>query len=165
MSETGGGVVQQWISLPVSPEGTTEHKKKMLKLSIQKVGRQAFDIHAPSLKVDAHLSHVRALGWVLDVFSYNVKDPDAAHLHSVDMGPRMPNRRKIAETLAGLPSPGVELNERERAAILCGLRDMQQFYPPIDPQFLDIATSGGKLKILSMAEIDTLCEKLNPFGK
>jgi len=75
-------------------------------------------------------------------------------------------------------SGNLELNERETAAVLAGLRLLQEarrvtILAKISTQGVqavlkdpcgrvqDIATDGGRFKPLNMTELDALCERIN----
>jgi hypothetical protein len=54
-----------------------------------------------------------------------------------------------------------EREERELATVLAALRHWQRVLPESAEAYEDIATDGGRLEPLSVAEIDKLCMRLN----
>lgn len=54
------------------------------------------------------------------------------------------------------------LNDRELAAILSGLRMLQEHSCPEHLQ--DIATDGGRVSALAATEIDALCQRMNSIA-
>ncbi len=57
--------------------------------------------------------------------------------------------------------PEQQLTERELATVLAALRHWQKVSPESAEAFVDIATDGGRLEPLSVAEVDGLCMRLN----
>lgn len=59
----------------------------------------------------------------------------------------------------------MKLDSRELATVLAALRLWQQeigeFHPDIKEEHLDIATDGGTLDELTVAEIDSICHRIN----
>lgn len=58
------------------------------------------------------------------------------------------------------PSP-IELDDREFAALLAGLRLLQGSPDAASPDIDMIATDNGQFPRLSAEEIDNLCDRLN----
>jgi len=57
--------------------------------------------------------------------------------------------------------PEQQLTARELATILAALRHWQTTLPESAEAFEDIATDGGRLEPLTVAEVDGLCKRLN----
>jgi hypothetical protein len=59
----------------------------------------------------------------------------------------------------------VEINYRELASVLAGLRALQHGQV-IEGRWLEVVrTDGGQFEALTAAEIDELCERLNPIDE
>lgn len=54
-----------------------------------------------------------------------------------------------------------QIDDRELAAILAGLRLLQCYSDANRPEIELVATDGGRFPRLDFTEIDTLCERLN----
>lgn len=55
----------------------------------------------------------------------------------------------------------IKINDKERDAILAGLRLLQENSENLPPMIGDIYTNCGEHSGLSFGEIDHLCEKIN----
>ncbi|UTU07723.1 hypothetical protein CcrC1_gp532 [Caulobacter phage C1] len=55
--------------------------------------------------------------------------------------------------------PAFDLDEREAAAVIAGLRLLQRIGVPVELE--DVATNGGAFDVLDDTAIDALCERIN----
>jgi len=54
-----------------------------------------------------------------------------------------------------------KLSRRELGHVLAGLRVLPRFTPRLDREHRDIATDDGEHRLMTVEEIDRLCESLN----